>query len=161
MLAWMPAREFLKITFIMGIPFIFALGFMMRRRPYSFPWVLSALVMLVSVGGYIYFLTDLPERIETRRIITQGGTLVAEGKYDQAINEYRKLAPLGRTQKMHEKIAAAEKERKADQQLQKARKLLREGREQEAQAILKAIDATTRAGVEAKKLKAGLNRSNE
>jgi sensor histidine kinase YesM len=152
MLAWLPTREFLKITFMLGIPFIFALAIMARRKRYSLSWILSLLLMLVIVGAYVYLLTDLPDRIQTRRIITQGASLVAQGKYDQAISEYRKLAPLGHRDKMNEKIAVAEKEKKAEQQLKQAKSLLQQGRTEEARATIKTIDSSTRAGIEAQKL---------
>ncbi|WP_054692169.1 hypothetical protein [Syntrophomonas palmitatica] len=91
MLAWMPTREFLKITFMIGIPFVFALGFMVRRKPYSLAWIVSLFVMLAAAGLYVYLLTDLPERIETRRIITQGGTLVPKANMTRLLMNTRNL----------------------------------------------------------------------
>lgn len=152
MLAWMPTREFLKLTFMVGIPFIFILGFMMKRERYSIPWV-TALVLLIGITvGYGYLLTDLPERIEARRIISQGAALIAEGKYDQAIKEYQRLEALGRSEKMKEKIATAEKERDASKALEQGKALIKAGKPEQARKILEAIPADTRAGGEAKDL---------
>jgi hypothetical protein len=90
-LLYMPTREFLKITFMLGIPFIFLLGINLRQQRRGVIWFLSTGLLLVVVGAYGYLLIDLPERIEVRRIISTGGALVAEGSYDEAIMEYRKL----------------------------------------------------------------------
>lgn len=152
MLAWMPTREFLKLTFIVGIPFIFVLGFMSKKERYSIPWIISLVLLLAILSGYGYLLTDLPERIETRRIITQGGTMVAEGKYDQAISEYRKLGELGRSEKMKEKIEVAQREKAADASLGEARQLIKAGKPEQAKKILETIPANTRAGRQAQKL---------
>ncbi len=153
MLFYLPTREFLKVTFMAGIPFIFAWGFMSRQRRYSLPWVLAGIVILASLGGYGYLLVNLPERIQTRAIISEGGALVAEGKYDQAINEYKKLEEIGQTQKMQEKIQIAEKEKKANQQLVLARQLIKAGRLDDAKKTIESIPPDTRAAREAKKLK--------
>ncbi|MGE5392032.1 MAG: hypothetical protein ACM3PE_13320 [Deltaproteobacteria bacterium] len=152
MLAWLPTREFLKLTFMVGIPFIFILGFMLKKERYSFPWVVSLVLLIGIVGGYGYLLTDLPERIETRRIISQGAGLMAEGKYDQAIKEYRKLEALGRTAKMNEKIETARKEKAAQEALTEAKRLIKAGKPEQAKKVLEAIPEDTRAGGEAEDL---------
>lgn len=152
LLAWMPSREFLKITFMLGIPFIFILGFMLRRKRYSVPWLVSLVLLIGVLAGYGYLLSDLPQRIETKRIVSNGAALVAEGKYDQAIKEYRNLEDLGRSEKAKEKIAFARKEKNANIQLTQAKAYLENGKPAEAKKILEKIPADTRAGREAKKL---------
>jgi len=152
LLAWMPTREFLKLTFMVGIPFIFIFGFMTKKERYSVPWLISLVLLVGITAGYVYLLTDLPERIETRRIISQGAALVAEGKYDQAIGEYRRLEALGRGEKMKEKIAAAEKEEAASEALNRAKALIKAGKPEQAKKILESIPADTRYGREAKEL---------
>jgi len=152
MLFWMPTREFLKLTFMIGIPFIFILGFMLKKERYSLPWIISMVLLVGIVGGYGYLLTDLPERIETRRIISQGAALMAEGKYDQAINEYRKLEALGRGEKMNEEIEAARKEKTAKEALTEAKRLIKAGKPEQAKRILESIPGDTRAGGEAEDL---------
>lgn len=148
----LPVREFLKLTFIMGIPFIFLLGFMVKKKKYSVIWIIS-LILLLAIGAfYIKTLTQLPERIETRRIVSEGGVLVAEGRYDEAISEYRKLGMLGNQQDMEEKIAWAETEQSAAFKLQELRKFIKEGKEAEAKKVLESIPKNTRAYQEAKKI---------
>jgi len=152
LLAWMPTREFLKLTFMVGIPFIFILGFMIKKEIYSVPWMISLVLLIGIVVGYGYLLTDLPERIEARRIISQGSALMAEGKYDQAIKEYRRLEALDRSGKMKEKIAAAQKEKEASQALNQGKALIKAGKPEQARKILEAIPKDTRAGGEAEDL---------
>lgn len=97
-------------------------------------------------------LTDLPERIETRKIISEGAVLVAEGKYDQAISLYRELEKIGRTEKMQDKIAEAQKEKKAALILNEAKSLLQKGNKEEALQKITSIPEGTRAAREAHKL---------
>jgi len=52
MLFYMPTREFLKITFMLGIPFIFLLGYMMRQKKYSITWITASIVLIVILAGY-------------------------------------------------------------------------------------------------------------
>lgn len=157
-LLYMPTREFLKITFMMGIPFILLLGFNRRQQRWGIKWCLSALLLLAVTGAYGYLLTELPERIEVRRIVSEGGALVAEGHYDQAINEYRRLGDLGREDQMQEKIAQAEEEKQAALSLQKAKQLLEQGERGEALQVLESIPRDTRAGQEAARLIAAINK---
>lgn len=152
LLAWMPSREFLKLTFMVGIPFIFTLGFMVKRRRYSVPWLVSLVLLIGILIGYGYLLSDLPERIETNRIVRQGASLVAEGKYDEAIKEYQRMEGLGRNEKMKEKIEAAKQEKHASKDLDHAQRLIKEGKPAEAKKILESIPADTRAGREAQDL---------
>ncbi len=156
MLYYMPTREFLKTTFFLGMPFIIALAIMRKKTRYSFVWILALLALLGIGGGYIYLLSHLPEQIETRRIISEGGSLVAEGKFDQAIDEYKKLEGLGRAVKMEEKIAVAEREKSAAAVLQEARDLLAAGEREKAKSLLESIPGNTRAGVQAKRMQKSL-----
>lgn len=153
MILYMPTREFLKITFMAGIPFIFILAFGLKRERYSVPWMVSLLLLLVVVGGYVYMVTQLPERIERHRIIVQGGILVSEGKYDQAINEYMKLEKLGEKEEMQGRIKNAEKEKYAASILYEARKLVVEGKTKQARQKLDSIPEGTRAYQEAKEVR--------
>ncbi|MCX5779660.1 MAG: tetratricopeptide repeat protein [Firmicutes bacterium] len=152
MLFFMPTREFLKTTFIIGIPFIFLMGFMFRQPRNSWSWRLSALGLILIIGVYGYQLVYLPERIQVRGIITQGAGLVAEGKYDEAIAGYQKLGDLGKPVEMEKKIAAAESEKAAHLQLEYARQLIASGYTEEARMIMAALPAETRAAQEAKEL---------
>ncbi len=94
-------------------------------------------------------LTDLPERIETNRIISEGATLVAEAKYEQAISRYQELEKLGRSEKMHKKIAEARREEAAFNLLTEAKELLQEGNQEAAIKKLNSIPDNTRAAREA------------
>lgn len=147
-----PAREFLKLTFMLGIPFVLFLSLAAKKRRYSPIWFISVLGLLVVVGGYVYMLGDLPERIETRKIISEGAVLVAEGKYDQAIKTYRRLEKLNRTEKMEKKIAEAEKEKQAAILLAEARALIQNGNQTEAIKKIESIPEGTRAKREASRI---------
>lgn len=148
----MPAREFLKLTFIFGIPFIIFLNFMVKKPRYSMVWIISVIGLLVITGGYVYMLTDLPERIETRRIIGEGAALVAEGKYDEAIAGYQNLKELGRVEQMQKKITEAEQEKHAAEIMGEARQLLRDGEEEAALQKLDSIPDGTRVSREASRM---------
>lgn len=160
MLLYMPTREFLKITFMLGIPFIFLWGFLVKKRRYSFPWITSLALLLLTAAAYGYLLTQLPERIEVRKIVSEGGALVAEGKYDEAIKEYRRLEKLGQTEKMKQKIAEAEKEKEAALLLDEVRQLVARGDIEKAREILNSIPEDTRAAREAVEMKKLLQEAN-
>ena len=153
MLFFMPTREFLKTTFLLGIPFIFILGFMVKRPRYSWGWNLAALLLLAVVVVYGYSLIHLPERIQVHRIVSNGAGLVAEGRFDEAIAEYEKLDELDQSERMQKEIAEAQKEKDARQQLVRAQELLNSGNQEEARRILETIPAETRAGLEAVKIR--------
>lgn len=152
----LPVREFLKITFIMAIPFILLAGFMSKRRRYSLLWLLALLLLLCTVFAYGNLLIQLPERIETRRIITEGAGLVAEGKYDQAIEEYKKLEELGKKEKMEDKIREAEREKKATEILEQAKESIAKGDLEQAQDLLESIPEGSRAAREAARIQKSL-----
>jgi len=156
MLYFLPTREFLKITFFMGIPFIFIYGFMGKQRSYSFLWITSTVLLVGVLAAYGYLLVHLPERIATREIISEGGALVAEGKYDLAIQKYQKLEEYDQQEKMQEKISAAEREKQAQQQLDLAKQYLAAGDKNKAREIIKSIPPSTRAAVKARKLRSEL-----
>lgn len=153
----LPLREFLKTTFLLGIPFVFVLGMMVKKRKYSLAWNLSLVVLVVIVGFYGYLLTNLPERIETREIIRTGSGLIAECKYDQAITEFKKLEALGKMEKMEKKIEEARTEQKGAQLLDQARELIEQGEDVQAIKVLESIPPGTRASREAVKLSKSLN----
>lgn len=156
MVFFAPTREFLKITFFMGIPFLLLYGFMGRQRRYSILWILSGVLVLGVVAMYGYFMIHLPERIEARVIISEGGALVAEGKYDQAIEEYRQLEKLGQKEKMQEKINIAQQEKQAQQQLEMAQQKFAAGDKAAAREIVEKIPSGTRAAVKARELRTKL-----
>lgn len=156
MLFFAPTREFLKITFFMGIPFILFYGFMGRQRRYSLLWVISGIMVLGVLLGYGYMLVHLPERIEAREIVSQGGTLVAEGKYDLAIEKYRQLEKLGQKEKMEEKINQANLEKSAQQQLELAEKEYAASDNKAALEIINQIPSGTRAAIKARELRSKL-----
>ena len=153
MLFFAPTREFLKITFFMGIPFLLFYLFMSRQRRYSPLWFICGILVLGVIGLYGYMLVHLPERVEVRTIISEGGALVAEGKYDEAIEKYQRLEELGQADKMQEKISFARQEQKAEQQLELARQKLAEGDKEAAKEIVARIEPGTRAAVEARDLR--------
>lgn len=149
----LPVREFLKITFILGIPFIFLFRFWLNKPKYSPIWFLYLIGLVLVVGMYGYMLTTLPERIEVRRIVIEGANLEAEGKYDKAIAEYKKLGELGKSSEMEEKIEAVEKEKQAYLILKQGEKLIKEGKEKEGLKLLETIPKDTRAYHEVQKIK--------
>lgn len=153
MLFFASTREFLKITFFMGIPFLLFYTFMGRQRRYSILWVVSGLLVIGVLVTYGYFLINLPERIAVREIISEGGTLVAEEKYDAAIDSYRQLEEYGQTEKMNEKIANAKLEKKAAEQLKLAEEKMAAGDKEAAREIVKSIPPGTRAAVKSRELR--------
>jgi hypothetical protein len=152
MLYFIPTREFLKTTFMLGMPFIFILGFMVRKPRYSLTWSICALGLLLVSGTYVYNLIHLPERIQVKKIITSGAALVAEGQYDAAIEKFASLEKLGRSEKMKEKISEAQIEKEAHQQLEIAVELIEAGKKDEAKMIIEALPPNTRAAQESRNL---------
>jgi tetratricopeptide (TPR) repeat protein len=152
MLLYLPTREFLKITCITGVPVVFLILFLGKQIRYSITWIAAMILLLAFLGGYGYLLISLPERIEVRRITTEGSMLVAEGKYDAAIAEYRKLDKLGKKDKMDDKVAEVEREKNAHRDVELARQLVKVKDYQEARKLLEAIPRTTWAYRDAAKL---------
>ena len=68
MLLYLPTREFLKVTFMLGIPLVFALAFMKKSSKYSLSWFFALLLALMALGGYLYMLSGLPQRIAVHQI---------------------------------------------------------------------------------------------
>jgi len=151
-LFYLPTREFFKITFIFAIPFLFLARILVKKRKYSSSWIIAAVIIMLTIGAYGYMLTQLPDRIEIRKIVSEGAALLAEGKYDQAIQEYQKLEYLGQQEKMNHKIAEAKIEKQAAIQVEQALQLLKEGAESEAISILKSVPSNTRAEREATRI---------
>lgn len=153
MLFFLPTREFLKTTFMLGMPFILVLGYMVKKRRYSLPFMV-ALALLVVIGcGYGFMLYTLPERVEARRIVMEGSELLGQGRYDEAIQRYRGLEALGRSDDMKERIAHVEKEAQAAQLLSQAEALHQIGQREQALDLLEAIPNGTRSSGRAGKLK--------
>jgi Ca2+/Na+ antiporter len=152
MIVSLPAREFIKLTVMFGLLFMIFLQLVMNKPKFSVIRILSIIALLGIAGGYVYMLTDLPQRIETKRILIEGDTLVAEGKYQEAINCYQRMEKLGRLDKMNNKIAEAQKEEAAADALLQARELLREGNRAEAIKKLEAIPHNTWVAREAQHL---------
>ncbi|MDD4801636.1 MAG: hypothetical protein PHF24_01655 [Syntrophomonas sp.] len=156
MLYFRPTREFLKLTFMLGMPFALILGFMVRRPRSSPGWYLCVLGLIGILALYGYYLIHLPERIELREIISNGAALTAEGHFDEAIEKYAGLEKLGKRQKMEEMISKVQTEKEAHVQLEKARQLIEAGQKDEAQKIIEALPRNTRAAQEARDLRKGL-----
>lgn len=152
MLFFLPTREFLKMTFILGIPFIFVLGYMIKQPRYSWSWNLCAVILLAVTGIYVYGLIHLPERVEVHYIVANGAGLVAEGKYDEAIALYERLDDLGQPDRMVKEIDKAQHEKEAHLQLDQAQDLIANGQVEEARQVLDGIATDTRAGIEAQKI---------
>lgn len=152
LLLYLPTREFLKVTFILGIPFILFAALMKRNVRYSPLWIVSALGLLLVAGFYFYTLSYLPERIETRRIIMDGERLLAEEKYDEAEANYRKLGPMGEINKMNDKISRVESEKLGKELVGEARELMAAGDQEKARETLQKVPSDTRAAQEAVKM---------
>ncbi len=152
MLLYLPTRELLKTTFMLGIPFVFILAFMKKTRRYSLPWIISLVLLAVTAGGYIYILSDLPQRIATRQIVMDGTGLLAEGKYDDAAKKFSELEQCGEERTMDEKLALVEKEKKANRLLEQARVLINTGEKDKALLLLESVSSETRAHQEAARL---------
>ncbi len=152
MLLYLPTREFLKTTFMLGIPFIFILAFMRKQSRYSLPWIIAIILTAITVGGYIYMLTDLPERIATHQIVIDGTSLLTEGKYEDAAEKFSELEQYGDLNTMEKKLALVEKEKEASRLLEQAKVLIYAGEKDEALVLLKSISSGTRASNETARL---------
>ncbi|MGI5921922.1 MAG: hypothetical protein ACOX6I_09335 [Syntrophomonadaceae bacterium] len=152
MLFYLPTREFLKVTCITGVPVFFLFLFLGKQRRYSIKWTSGIAALLVFLGGYVYLLTGLPERIEVRRITADGNMLTANGQYDAAIAEYRKLEKLGMKDKMEDKVEEVEREKNAHRDIELARQLIKVQDYKEARKMLEAIPQNTWAYRDAARL---------
>ncbi len=152
MLFFLPTREFLKITCMLGIPFIFLLRFTGQKIRYSAPWVVCVFFLLVLIGVYFNSLYHLPEKIQIRTIITQGAALAANGQFNSAIAEYEKLESLGQTEKAREKISQVRLEQKASIQLEEAKENLKNGDKESAEKLIRSLPEGTRASIEGHRL---------
>jgi tetratricopeptide (TPR) repeat protein len=150
--------EFLKATFFVGIVFIPVLGFWLRKPRFSVPWIVSSLVLAGLLVLYGRLLINLPIKAQTRGIVSEGGALVAEGRYDEAIEEYRKLEALGKTEDMQSYLQNAYREKEAAANLEQARQLAEAGRNEEALEWLARIPGNTRAAGEADALRKSLSK---
>lgn len=145
----MPLREYIKITAFFGVPFILLLGFMLKKKRFSIPWLISAVLILLTVVGYGFMLSTLPDRIEVKNIMKTGTTLEGQGNYKAAIEEYKKLEQYGKIVKMNERIANAEKELKGQEIIKEANELIAKGDIVKAQELLKTVPPNTKAAKEA------------
>lgn len=152
MLLYMPTREFLKLTFMLGIPFIFVLVFMKKVRKFSPIWFVLLLMLIGVSTGYVYRLMDLPQHIAVRQIVIDGGTLMAAEKYDEAVAVYRQLEAYD-IDEMNEKIQKAENDKKAMEQVKKAKQFKEAGQIPEAIKALNDVPEGTRYSSEASSLK--------
>ncbi|KUG03674.1 hypothetical protein ASZ90_018919 [hydrocarbon metagenome] len=152
MLLYLPTREFLKTTFMLGIPFVFILAYMRKARKYSLPWIIAIVLVVVTVGGYIYMLTGLPQRIATHQIVIEGTALLTDGKYDDAAHKFSELEHYGDVNTMDEKLALVEKEQDAARLLEQAKALVKSGEKDKALVLLQAVPSDTRAHQEASRL---------
>lgn len=152
MLLHLPTREFLKTTFMLGIPFFFILAFMRKTRRYSLPWMIAIVLAVVTVGGYIYMLTGLPQRIAAHQIVIDGTGLLTDGEYDEAEQKFGELEQYGDINTMNKKLALLEKEKEAAHLLQQAKALIKAGEEGKALALLETVPSDTRSHQEAARL---------
>lgn len=148
----MPLREYVKVTVVFGIPFILILGYMLKKPRYSFPWIVSVVLLLLVTVGYGFALSTLPDRIEVKTIILNATALEAEGNYTAAIEEYKKLEQYGKTRKMEERIASAKLEIEGQEILEEAREHIAKGNKTAAQELLESVPPHTKTAKEAKKL---------
>lgn len=148
----MPLREYFKITAVFGIPFILIFGFMRNKQRYSIPWLISAVLLLVTILGYGYMLSSLPDRIEVKTILKTGTTLESQGNYTAAIDEYKKLEQYGKTRKMEERIANAKLEIEGQEIIKEAQEHIAKGDKATAQKLLNTVPPNTKAAKEAKDL---------
>lgn len=150
--------EFLKATLFVGIVFILVLGFWRRKPRFSAAWIVSSLVLVGLLVLYGSLLINLPVKAQTRHIVSEGGALLAEGKYDEAIEQYRKLEALGQKEDMQSYLQNAYREKEAAANLEQARQLSAAGKTGEALELLGRIPDNTRAAKEADALKRSLQK---
>jgi len=152
MLLYMPIREFLKITFMLGIPFVFILAFMKKKPRYSIFWIISLLLLAGITGGYLYMLKGLPEQIVTHQIVIDGTTLMSEGRYDEAIAEFTKLEQYNDINTMNKKVMAVEKEKESAVLLKEAKEMINKSNKDKALELLEKVPSGTGSHAEASSL---------
>ncbi len=152
MLLHLPTREFLKVTFILGIPFVFALAFLKKSSKYSLRWFAALVLILLVVGGYLYMLNGLPERIALHQIEIDGAVLLTEGKFDEAWDKFSEMEPYVNDETLNKKLAQVEKEREAFLKVEKAQELMEAGEGEQAQEILESVPSDSMAKQEAARM---------
>lgn len=152
MLFFVPTREFLKLTFMLGIPLLLGLVLMRRQPRRNILWAVGLALSLAVFGFYLYSLTDLPQRVAVRYVVMEGASLKADGRYDEAIAVYNELYDLDRASKADREIAHCEAEKAAQQGLERVSALLEAGDAEAARAVIQDLPEGTRAQVEAQRM---------
>lgn len=152
MLLFVPTREFLKLTFMLGIPMVLCMVLMRRQPRRNFLWAAGLLALLAVFGFYVYNLTDLPQRIAVRYVVMEGASLQANGHYDEAIAVYEELYDLGKGERAEREIAQCETEKGAQLDLERAGALLAAGEVEAARAIIEKLPPDTRSQIEGQRL---------
>lgn len=152
MLLHLPTREFLKVTFMLGIPLVFALAFMKKSSKYSLRWFTALFLVLMVVGGYLYMLTGLPERIALHQIEIDASVLLSEGNFDEAQEKLSAMEPYVSPETLNKKYSLVEKEREAALKVEEARELLEAGEREKARQLLESVPSDSMAQREAKRL---------
>lgn len=145
MLFYMPTREFFKITIVMAVPAVLVLVFMKNKIRFSALWFMGIILLVCISSGYIYMLKGLPQQIATQRIVIDGTTLLAEGKYAQAFNKFSELGDYSDIETMNEKLELVNKEKQSDNMLKEAEKLITAGELESAGILLESIPPGTKA----------------
>ncbi|NLU49197.1 MAG: hypothetical protein GXX09_02130 [Syntrophomonadaceae bacterium] len=151
LLVYTPTRFFIKMTILVGGPFVLVFAWWRRQPRYSVAWVLSGVVLVSLLGVYGILVYNFQERLQIKQITRAGDVLLAEGRYDQAIDKYRELEPLERD-KARKKIEAAEAQKEYYRTYLAAKELAERGARQKAIQLLQAIPHTAHVHNQAQKL---------
>lgn len=149
--AYTPTRFFIKLTVVFGIPFILLFGWWRRLRRFSIGWILVGLALGGLLGLYGVQVYAFPERLKVKEITREGDVLLAQGKYDQAINKYREMEKLD-ADKAEKKVAVAREQKKFYNTYREARELAERGDKERAVKLLGTIPPTAHVHSEAQRL---------
>ena len=152
MLFHLPTREFLKVTFMLGIPFVFALAFMKKSSKYSLGWFATLFLVLMVVGFYLYMLTGLPQRITLHEIEIDATVLLTEGKFDEAQEKFSEMEPYVSPETLNKKYTLVEKEKDAALKVEEAGELMEAGEKEKARQLLESVPYDSMAQREAARL---------
>ncbi|MGI6420784.1 MAG: hypothetical protein ACOX0N_00985 [Syntrophomonadaceae bacterium] len=152
MLLYLPTREFLKVTFMLGIPLVFALAFMKKSSKYSLSWFFALLLALMALGGYLYMLSGLPQRIAVHQIEMDANILMTEGRFDEAREKFSQLEPYLSPENLNVKYSQVDKEKEAALKVEEARELMEAGKKDQARQLLESVPSDSMAQREAARL---------
>ncbi|MGI6487521.1 MAG: hypothetical protein GX964_05520 [Syntrophomonadaceae bacterium] len=145
-----PARFFLKMTVLIGLPFILLFLWWRRQPRFGIAWIVGVLVMGLLLGAYGMMMYSFPEQLQVKEIKKEGDILLAQGQYDRALDKYREIEPLNQKEAA-KKMAEAREQKQFHETYLRARELAEQGEKEKARQVLKSIPRSAHVYSEAHK----------